>query len=43
VPGLVGLYQINVFIPNEVSRGRQVPLVIARPGGDLTFMVRVVN
>jgi uncharacterized protein (TIGR03437 family) len=43
VPGQVGVYQINVYIPPEVPRGMDVPLVIARPGGDLSFSVRVVK
>ena len=43
VPGQVGVYQINVYVPPEVPRGMDVPLVIARPGGDLSFSVRVVK
>jgi len=43
VPGEVGVYQINVYVPPEVPRGMDVPLVIARPGGDLSFSVRVVK
>ncbi|HSW50446.1 MAG TPA: hypothetical protein VLH09_09740 [Bryobacteraceae bacterium] len=43
VPGQVGVYQINVYVPAEVPRGMQVPLVISRPEQDLTFSVRVVK
>ncbi|MCC7175621.1 MAG: hypothetical protein IT159_10525 [Bryobacterales bacterium] len=43
VPGQVGVYQINVFVPPEVPRGMDVALVIARPGGDLSLSVRVVK
>jgi uncharacterized protein (TIGR03437 family) len=43
VPGQVGVYQINVYIPAEVPRGMEVPLVISRPDQDLSFSVRVVR
>jgi uncharacterized protein (TIGR03437 family) len=43
VPGLVGVYQINVFIPDTVPRGLDVPLVITRPDQSLSFSVRVVK
>jgi len=43
VPGLVGVYQINVYVPEEVPRGMEIPLVISRPDGDLAFSVRVVK
>ncbi len=43
VPGLVGVYQINVFVPPSVIPGRAVPLVISRPVEDLVFNVRVVE
>ncbi len=43
MPGQVGVYQINVFVPPEVPRGMDVALVIARPGGDLSLSVRVVK
>jgi len=43
VPGQVGVYQINVYVPPEVPRGMDVALVISRPGGDLTLSVRVVK
>ncbi|MFB3778182.1 MAG: hypothetical protein ACE141_11240 [Bryobacteraceae bacterium] len=43
VPGQVGVYQINVYVPAEVPRGMEVPLVISRPDQDLTFSVRVVK
>jgi uncharacterized protein (TIGR03437 family) len=31
-PGLVGLYQINVTVPNTLMRGDQVPVVITTGG-----------
>ena len=43
VPGQVGVYQVNVYVPPEVPSGLDVPLVISRPGGDLSFSVRVVK
>ncbi|HSW50339.1 MAG TPA: hypothetical protein VLH09_09205, partial [Bryobacteraceae bacterium] len=43
VPGQVGVYQVNVYVPPEVPRGMDVALVISRPGGDLTLSVRVVK
>ena len=43
VPGQVGVYQINVYVPAEVPRGMEVPLVISRPDQDLSFSVRVVK
>ncbi len=43
VPGQVGVYQINVFVPEQVPRGMQVPLVLGGPEGEMSFPVRVVN
>jgi uncharacterized protein (TIGR03437 family) len=42
VPGLVGVYQINVYVPENVTLGTSVPLVITSPGGDVSMSVRVV-
>ena len=43
VPGLVGVYQINVYVPENITLGTSVPLVITRPGGDVSMSVRVVR
>jgi uncharacterized protein (TIGR03437 family) len=43
-PGYVsGLYQINATLPNIVTPGDSVPLVITQAGGSTTLNVRVVN
>ena len=43
-PGYVsGLYQINATLPNVVTPGDSVPLVITQAGGSTTLNVRVVN
>ena len=42
-PGSVGLYQINVVVPDYVPLGLQVPLTIAQGTFSTTFGVRVVN
>jgi uncharacterized protein (TIGR03437 family) len=31
-PGLVGLFQINVFVPENAPKGERVPLRIEGPG-----------
>jgi uncharacterized protein (TIGR03437 family) len=43
VPGLAGVYQVNVFVPSYVPLGMSVPLVIRRAGGDVSMSVRVVR
>lgn len=43
VPGQVGVYQINVYVPENITLGTSVPLVITRPGGDVSMSVRVVR
>ncbi len=43
VPGLVGVYQINVYVPAGVTLGTSVPLVITRADGDVSMSVRVVR
>jgi uncharacterized protein (TIGR03437 family) len=43
VPGQIGVYQINVYVPAEVPSGMEIPLVISRPDQDLLFSVRVVK
>jgi uncharacterized protein (TIGR03437 family) len=43
VPGQIGVYQVNVYVPAEVPRGMEIPLVISRPDQDLSFSVRVVK
>jgi uncharacterized protein (TIGR03437 family) len=43
VPGLVGVYQINVYVPQQVPRGMEVPLTISRPYLETSFTVRVVK
>ncbi len=42
-PGQVGLYQINVKVPNNVPQGLSVPLVISQGSGTTTISVRVVD
>ncbi len=43
VPGLVGVYQINVGVPHNISSGSQMPLTIGQNTSSTTFSVRVVN
>ena len=43
VPGQVGVYQINAFVPATVPRGMQIPLAIAQGGEEITLNVRVVK
>jgi uncharacterized protein (TIGR03437 family) len=43
VPGQVGVYQINAFVPFWVPRGMQVPLAIHRAEDQITLNVRVVK
>ncbi len=43
VPGLVGVYQMNVYVPEQVPRGMQVPLNISRPAQPISLMLRVVK
>jgi uncharacterized protein (TIGR03437 family) len=42
-PGEVGVYQINVKVPNNAPKGTAVPLAIAQGGGGTTLNVRVVD
>jgi uncharacterized protein (TIGR03437 family) len=43
VPGQVGVYQINVFVPGNVREGVQTPLKITQGEQSTTLDVRVVN
>jgi uncharacterized protein (TIGR03437 family) len=43
VPGLVGVYQINVTIPGAVQPGRNVPLTIRQGANSTSVSVRVVS
>jgi uncharacterized protein (TIGR03437 family) len=43
VPGFVGLYQINVFIPGHVQIGFPLPLTVTLGGKSTTVNVRVVR
>jgi uncharacterized protein (TIGR03437 family) len=43
VPGQVGVYQINVYVPDYVPAGMEVPLAITGSGQELSFPVRVVR
>jgi uncharacterized protein (TIGR03437 family) len=43
VPGSVGLYQIDATVPNSVTTGLTVPLVISQGGASTSLSVRVVN
>jgi uncharacterized protein (TIGR03437 family) len=43
VPGQVGVYQINAYVPHWVSLGWEVPLVITAGGTSTTLNVRVVQ
>ncbi|MGH9723076.1 MAG: hypothetical protein ACRD8O_22935, partial [Bryobacteraceae bacterium] len=40
-PGEVGVYQINVRVPEDVEEGDSVPLVIEQGTGSTTLQVRV--
>jgi len=42
-PGEVGVYQINVVVPNKVTAGWTVPLVINQGSGATSVDVRVVQ
>jgi uncharacterized protein (TIGR03437 family) len=42
-PGLVGVYQINAFVPFNIEEGIQVPLTITQGGQSTTILIRVVN
>ena len=43
VPGQVGVYQINVFVPYWAPLGWEVPLKITQAGSSTTLSVRVVK
>jgi uncharacterized protein (TIGR03437 family) len=43
VPGEVGVYQINAYVPFGVPQGNSIPLVISQSGSSTTLNVRVVN
>ena len=43
VPGQVGVYQINAFVPGTVREGIQLPLKISQGAQSTTLDVRVVN
>jgi uncharacterized protein (TIGR03437 family) len=43
VPGSVGLYQINAYVPPGVPQGLDIPLVISQGGTSTTLSVRVVK
>ena len=42
-PGQIGVYQIEVFVPNNVSPGLNMPLQINQGTGSTTLAVRVVD
>jgi len=42
-PTLVGVYQINATVPNDIKEGLSVPLTISLNGGSTTVNVRVVQ
>jgi len=43
VPGEVGVYQVNAWIPSGVPEGMDIPLVVAQAGSSTTLSVRVVK
>ena len=43
VPGLVGVYQINVTIPSRVQPGSSIPLTVTQGTSAVTVPVRVVT
>lgn len=43
VPGEVGVYQINAYVPFGVPQGNSLPLEIDQGGSSTTLTVRVVN
>jgi len=43
VPGEAGVYQIDAFVPGNISPGAQSPLVISQGGVSTTIPLRVVN
>jgi uncharacterized protein (TIGR03437 family) len=42
-PGEVGVYQINVTVPENIQQGTSVPLTITQESQSTVFPVRVVN
>jgi uncharacterized protein (TIGR03437 family) len=43
VPGEVGVYQINAYVPFGVPEGLSIPLVISQGGASTTLNLRVVD
>ena len=43
IPGQIGVYQIDVFVPNNVPPGLNMPLQINQGSGSTTLGVRVVD
>lgn len=43
VPGLVGVYQINAFVPDAVPEGMDLPLTLGQGTSSTTLSVRVVR
>jgi uncharacterized protein (TIGR03437 family) len=43
VPGEVGVYQINAYVPDGVPQGLSIPLVISQGAASTTLNVRVVD
>ena len=42
-PGQIGIYQINVNVPQGVTQGLSVPLEVSQGGNSSTVYVRVVQ
>jgi len=43
VPGEVGVYQINAFVPDSVPEGLEIPLMISLGGTSTEIIVRVLK
>jgi uncharacterized protein (TIGR03437 family) len=43
VPGEVGVYQIDVYIPKNIQSATEAPLTVKQGGSSTTLSVRVVN
>jgi len=43
VPGEVGVYQIDAYVPSSLENSSAAPLVITQGTGGTTYMVRTVN
>jgi uncharacterized protein (TIGR03437 family) len=43
IPGQIGVYQVNVNVPQGVTQGLSLPLTVAQGTAESTVSVRVVQ